>query len=199
MVLHALWLSAGVERAAPRQVPPVLRATLRPVSAGPALPPGRQAAPAAPGRDAADPERDPARPRAALRREAPAVPAAVLPAAGDEPPGSALAEQARQDMRGVWRDMQRQEGFLDPKRGRMAEPPTLARTRDAIAAALEKQFGRPLPFVEESTEVTLEGGRLWRIRTEQGAVCLKELPPNVMLSAPGQGLGKTLLVPMLCD
>lgn len=95
------------------------------------------------------------------------------------------------------RDMTRQEGRLDPKRGQVPAAP--AERRDAIALALEKRFGRPQPFLEESSWTAPEGGMVWRIKTEHGAVCLMEMPPTAMMSAPGQGAGKTLMVPMPCN
>lgn len=108
-----------------------------------------------------------------------------------------MADDAKADLGRVLREMSSQERTLDParfQRGERREAP-----RDAVAAALERRFGRPMPFHEESNWVDANGAMSWRIATEAGAVCFKELPTQVLLSAPGQGIRSSILVPMLCD
>jgi len=113
------------------------------------------------------------------------------------PGGRELADDARADVGRVLREMSRQERALDPARFKQAE--RREAPRDAVAAALEKRFGRPMPFHEESNWVDANGAMSWRIATEAGAVCFKELPTQVLLSAPGQGARTSMLVPLICD
>ncbi len=127
------------------------------------------------------------------------TPTATVEAASIAEPrsGRDMADDAKADLGRVLREMSRQEHTLDParfQRGERREAP-----RDAVAAALEKRFGRPMPFHEESNWVDANGAMSWRIATEAGAVCFKELPTQVLLSAPGQGIRSSILVPMLCD
>ena len=111
--------------------------------------------------------------------------------------GRERAADAKADVGRVLREMSRQERTLDPARFQKSERREVP--RDAVAAALEKRFGRPMPFHEESNWVDANGAMSWRIATEAGAVCFKELPTQVLLSAPGQGIRTSILVPMLCD
>jgi len=111
--------------------------------------------------------------------------------------GRELADDARADVGRVLREMSRRERALDPARFQQAE--RREAPRDAVAAALEKRFGRPMPFHEESNWVDANGAMSWRIATEAGAVCFKELPTQVLLSAPGQGARTSMLVPLICD
>ncbi|WP_374513192.1 hypothetical protein [Niveibacterium sp.] len=132
----------------------------------------------------------------AVKADSPAsvaeVPSRAAPRSGRE-----LAEDAKADVGRVLREMSRQERTLDPARFRGAEHREAP--RNAVAAALEKRFGRPMPFHEESNWVDDGGAMNWRIATEAGAVCFKEMPTQVLLSAPGQGIRTSILVPMLCD
>ncbi|GAA5184146.1 hypothetical protein GCM10025771_37500 [Niveibacterium umoris] len=132
-----------------------------------------------------------------MRADLPDTPSVVENAASKR--GQELADAARADIGRISRDMVRQEAALDPSRlqkdfGKPRELP-----KDAVARALEKQFGRRLPFREESHWVDATGGMTWRIETELGAVCLKEMPVTATITAPGQGPGHELLVPMYCQ
>ena len=134
------------------------------------------------------------RPPEPAARPEPTKPAETPPVA---PSGRELAGSALASAQGVAREMDRQERRLDPTRDHMRDG-TAAASRNAVAIALEKQFGRPTPFHEESIEPQPDGSTLYRLKTELGSICMKSLPPNVELAAPGQGLGHTLMVPMNC-
>ena len=124
------------------------------------------------------------------------VPKAIEPPHA-APSGNELAGSALASVQGLTREMDKQERRLDPTRDHMNER-VAAKSLNPVAIALEKQFGRPLPFHEESIEPQPDGSTLYRLRTELGSVCMKSMPPNVELAAPGQGLGHTLMVPMNC-
>lgn len=123
----------------------------------------------------------------------------VPPPVPDAPPnllqGQELADRAYAATGQILRDMRRQESRLDPARGTLPASPRPV-SRDVVARALEKQFGRPTPFFEESREPQPDGGMLYRFRTEQGAVCFRGLPITVNV-APGPQ--HPILVPMRCD
>ncbi len=115
------------------------------------------------------------------------------------PSGRELASDALAAARGLTRELDAQTRRLDPAREYSVTPKSGAIVlRNPVAVALEKQFGQPLPYHEESMEVQPDGGTLYRLRTQLGSVCYRSLPPNVELAAPGQGVGRTLLVPMNC-
>lgn len=126
-----------------------------------------------------------------------AVPEAEVSRAPTLPEEKALAESARTSVGAVMREMSRQEGRLDPNRGLLPRP-NAALIRSAVAEVLEKQFGRPVPFVEESIVRVEDGSAMYRIRTEKGSTCFKELPANAVLSMPGQGNVHQILIPVAC-
>lgn len=144
---------------------------------------------------------EPAR-RRLVRKAAPQTPDALRPPELSEHAaprsGRELADAARADAGRVLREMTRQERTLDPSRGVVDAGGPHELPRSAVVAALERQFGRPLPFKEETNWVDAKGARTWRIATEVGAVCFQELPSTVVLTVPGQGARNTMLVPMYC-
>lgn len=120
----------------------------------------------------------------------------VIEKAPAPPDGRELAARALGSVGAVTREMSRQEGRLDPLRG--APRQEAAKVRSAIADALEKQFGHPVHFVEESFGKGSDGSRTYTIRTEKGTSCFKTLPDNVLLSAPGQGFKGAWIFPTPC-
>jgi hypothetical protein len=134
---------------------------------------------------------DAAEPPASIVEKTPVVDKAPAP-----PDGRELAARALGSVGAVTREMLRQEGRLDPLRG--APRQDAAKVRSAIADALEKQFGHPVHFVEESMGKGSDGARTYTIRTEKGTSCFKTLPDNVLLSGPGQGVKGAWVFPTPC-
>lgn len=143
-----------------------------------------------------------AEPVAANAEDDAARPASVASAVRTAPAeaqvsGRDLAAGALASIGSVSRDMSRQEGRLNPLRG--TSPKEVGgRVRSAIADALEKQFGHPVHFVEESVGKGSDGSMTYYVRTEKGVSCFKTLPVNVLLSAPGQGTKDAMMFPTPC-
>lgn len=134
----------------------------------------------------------------AAERPAPVLEKApVIEKAPAPPDGRELAARALGSVGAVTREMSRQEGRLDPLRGAYPRPDA-AKVRSAIADALEKQFGHPVHFVEESMGKGSDGSRTYTIRTEKGVSCFKTMPDNVLLSGPGQGFKGAWVFPTPC-
>ncbi len=109
-----------------------------------------------------------------------------------------LAAEALASVRSLSRDMAAQERRLDPARDHMKMAQDELVSVNPVAVALQRRFGRPVAFREASIEHQADGGTLYRLRTEFGAVCFRSMPPLVELAAPGQGVGHTQMVPMNC-
>ncbi|WP_417069759.1 hypothetical protein [Niveibacterium terrae] len=203
LILHA-WL-LGRPFPAPHSGAVKPRLVARLLAAVKPAPPGSPKAGRA-SRSSAVPEPSRARRGAVLshatpdlaERAAPVVDKApIIEKAPALPDGRELAARALGSVGAVTREMSRQEGRLDPLRG--ARPlPDAAKVRSAIADALEKQFGHPVHFVEESMGKGSDGARTYTIRTEKGTSCFKTLPDNVLLSAPGQGFKGAWIFPTPC-
>jgi|GEM_PF-4573997 len=125
-------------------------------------------------------------------------PEVAAPPPSPPPSGRELAADAVASMQGLTREMDSQARRLDPKRDHLREPAVSTTPRSPLAIALEKRFGRPMHFREESVEPQPDGSTLYRLKTEIGAICIRSFQPNVLLSAPGQGPGHMAMVPMYC-
>ncbi|WP_341675565.1 hypothetical protein [Niveibacterium sp. SC-1] len=204
LLLHALLLVQRGFRPFEAEGPARFSVLLReaPHARAPApLPPARAPEPAsrsnAPARPAVSNRARPAPGPSAAPAQPEPAPETIPPQPPARPSGRELAADSIASMQGVTREMDRQELHLDPKRDHLREPLTPA-SRNAVAIALEKRFGRPVKIREESVEPQADGSMLYRLKTEAGPLCIRGFQPNVLLSAPGQGPGHMVLVPMYC-